>query len=52
MVQFLDGTLRSCHAEGWFHDGGEWLILLRWGVRGEIRYGWYVYSPERIDPLT
>jgi hypothetical protein len=48
LVPFVDGTLRSCHVQGWFQYSGGWLILLQWGVSGRPRYGWYVYSPDRV----
>ena len=49
MVVFRDGTWRLCRADAWQRDGEGWRILLRWGVSGEWRGGWYVYDPARVS---
>lgn len=49
MVLFPGGTWRLCRIRAWQRDpSGEWRVLLRWGVSGDLYEEWYVHNPERV----
>ncbi len=55
LVEFLDGTLRSCRVVQWRQwrkpGEAEWRCLLYWSVSGRPAAAWYVYDPEKMTPM-
>ena len=53
MVVFRDGTWRLCRVTGWWQEPPperHWWYLLRWGVQGIVREGWFRHDPAVVTP--